>query len=180
MREITVDSYKGYPSQTITLKECGSDICDSMYDSGTIIMATGIIAFVAFIAAVVLLCVAHRKGLPNYRYGALALLYITSALMILGSVLYAEKAAAGYSFILMIIAGFFYFCGSFRKHSGRRGAAATRPSAFRSYLLHRCSQEPAFAVVAVVSGVGLVLGGGWKISVSKGASNPPQEVSDAH
>jgi hypothetical protein len=128
MREITVDSYKGGPSGTVSLKKCGTKFCDTMYDAGTIIMATGIIAFVTFIVAVVLLCVAHRKGLPSYRYGALALLYITSALMTLGSVLYAEKAAAGYSFILMIIAGFFYFCGSFRAaQSQTRGSRDSTP-----------------------------------------------------
>lgn len=136
MRTVTVDGGTGFKGDTFNIKSdrcdtyfsrSGSDVCDNLFDAGTIIMATGIIAFVAFIVAVVLLCVAHRKGLPSYRYGALALLYITSALMILGSVLYAEKAAAGYSFILMIIAGFFYFCGSFKQCSGRRGAAATRP-----------------------------------------------------
>lgn len=151
MREVKLDSYKTIPSQTFSLKSDECDryfgICSSMYDSGTIIMATGIIAFVTFIVAVVLLVVAHRKGLPNYRYAALALLYITSALMTLGSVLYAEKAAAGYSFILMIVAGFFYFCGSL--DSAVTDAEQPRPdshtrtsrSAFLSSpLRHSCSQ----------------------------------------
>jgi len=117
-------------------------VCDRSYEGGTIILATGIIAFVIFIASVVLLTVAHRNGAANYRYGALFGLKITSFLMILGSVLYSYKQLAGYSFILMVISGFFYFMGialivtngwkislhgdTGSKDSGSNGTGATR------------------------------------------------------
>jgi hypothetical protein len=57
------------------------------------------------------LMISHRKMLANYRLFSLAGMYIASGLLILGSILYANKINAGYSFILMIIAGFLYLVG---------------------------------------------------------------------
>jgi hypothetical protein len=111
----TIDKPDGSSGSTFSLNgsDCpfGSVACGRFYDGGTIILATGIIAFVVFIVALVLLVVAHRNGAANYRYAALFGLNITSFLMVLGIVLYSYKQLAGYSFILMIISGFFYFTG---------------------------------------------------------------------
>lgn len=92
----------------------GSDqikYCNRWFDGGTIILATGIIAYFVFVLAVILLIVAHRRIISNYRYFGLFGLYVSSGLMVLGIVLYANKQFAGYSFILMVISGFLYFIG---------------------------------------------------------------------
>jgi len=81
------------------------------YEGGTIILATGIIAIVLFVASLVLLCVAHRQVLGQYRIAALGGLYVSAGLLVLGIVLYAYKLNAGYSFILMTVAGFCYYIG---------------------------------------------------------------------
>ena len=72
--------------------------------AGTRILAPGVIGIFFFVVSTVVLCVAHRKFLPNYRLGAIAGLYVASALLILGAVLYAYKLFTGYSFMLMTIA----------------------------------------------------------------------------
>ena len=141
LRTMTVDPPKGSTggsSRTLDLQsDCvalfggNSVLCDQWYAGGTTILATGIVAFVVFIVALVCMTFAHRRMLANYRYGALLGLYVTSGLMVLGIVLYAYKQRAGFSFILMTVAGFCYFIG-----------------------------------------VGLVLGGGWEISLAKGAQKP--------
>jgi high-affinity Fe2+/Pb2+ permease len=79
---------------------------------GSIILSTGIIGIFVFLVSMVLLCVAHRRSLGHYRMGALAGLYTSTGLLILGIVLYAYKLNAGYSFILMTVSGFFYFVGT--------------------------------------------------------------------
>lgn len=102
--QYTVDYVGGSTSGSL-------DSSNPAYKGGTIILATGIIGIFIFLVSMVLLLVAHRRSISNYRYGALLGLYLSSGLLVLGIVLYAHELNAGYSFILMTIAGFCYFIG---------------------------------------------------------------------
>lgn len=119
MRTMSYDPGNGN-SQSLTLpggcKDQGlqggtAEYCTRWFDGGTIILATGIISYVVFLLSLILLIVAHRRIISNYRYFGLFGLYVSSGLMVLGIVLYANKQFGGYSFILMVIAGFAYFIG---------------------------------------------------------------------
>lgn len=79
LRVMTYDSTgDGSNVQTLTLPNGCKDApggldqppagyCGRWFDGGTIILATGIISYVVFLLSVVLLVIAHRRIISNYR-----------------------------------------------------------------------------------------------------------------